>query len=267
MFTEGFARLSHHVYWHRKTQFALDRDSSALWTLFAVVEGRFAYGIDRFEGDAGFGDLVLCPPGTWFYRKVLEPLTFHFFQFRWDSNSPALEGEAPLWIGKRQLADTKRLSSDFAYLQRLPASGRNEESIRAYKQHLLNDLWRMAGIEKEEIRPEIAVHHSTDPRIQQAREFLLVNAYTRVNMSGLAATIGLSPVQLTRGFRSAYSMTPSEFLTARRLERAERLLVETSFSIDRIAQLCGYENGFYLSRLFSRIRGVSPSAYRRFHRI
>ncbi|UVI29135.1 AraC family transcriptional regulator [Paenibacillus spongiae] len=261
---EGFARLASHVYWHRKKQFALERDSYPYWTLFAAEEGRFSFAIGPNEGEAGFGDLVLCPPGTSFYRKTLETLSFHFLQFHWESGAD--NGKTPLWAGKLSVSDTERLSSDFAYLRRLPAYGKDDGAVRSCEEHLLNDLWRMAVMEQV-VQINAGLTPTVDSHFQHARDYLLANAYSALSMRNLADAIGLTPVQLTRGFQSAYGMTPTEFVTGLRLDRACRLLEETALSIDRIAHMCGYENGFYLSRLFSRKKGISPSIYRQNRRV
>jgi AraC family transcriptional regulator len=48
----------------------------------------------------------------------------------------------------------------------------------------------------------------------------------------------------------------------RRVEQAERALVETSTSIAEIAAACGFSNQEHLTRLFKRSRGITPAAYR-----
>lgn len=97
------ARLVSHVYWHRKERFALEQDSYSNWTMFAVEDGRFAYRIGERSGEAGFGDLVICPPGTAFHRRTLSPLSFHFVHFVWNTLG---EKEAE-WAGKQSVTDRK----------------------------------------------------------------------------------------------------------------------------------------------------------------
>ncbi|WP_187355560.1 helix-turn-helix transcriptional regulator ['Paenibacillus yunnanensis' Narsing Rao et al. 2020] len=49
------------------------------------------------------------------------------------------------------------------------------------------------------------------------------------------------------GLHPAFLINPSGFVSALRIERTCRLLGETRLSLDRVAEQCGYENGFYLS--------------------
>jgi transcriptional regulator GlxA family with amidase domain len=45
------------------------------------------------------------------------------------------------------------------------------------------------------------------------------------------------------------------------------MLLETNYPLDHIAEQCGSENGFYLSRVFSKKFEMSPSAYRSTHQM
>lgn len=256
------ARLVTHNFWLEKEQFSLERDIYSYWTMFAVVEGRFAYRIQDHEGEAGFGSLVVCPPDTWFHRRTLAPLTFHFLHFTWDSE-PALE-EMQGMTGKLTVSDVERLSSDYRYLQRLAPE--RDEAAMARKQHLVNDLWRLFEMERG-VQEELKRTGRPETDMLQASQFIAANAFGPIHLRNLAHSLQLTPVQLTRRFRAVYGVTPSEYVTELRLGRACRLLDETALSIDRIARLCGYENGFYLSRIFRNKRGMNPSHYRKTHRV
>ncbi len=63
-------------------------------------------------------------------------------------------------------------------------------------------------------------------------------------------------------------MAPSkEYLTALRLERAKALLTDTDFTMEHVASLCGYDNGYYFSRIFEKTVKLRPSVYRRMYRL
>jgi AraC-like DNA-binding protein len=256
-------RLVTHFYWNKKESFALDRDIYSNWTIFAVEEGRFIYRIDDQEGEAGFGSLVVCPPNTWFHRNTLEPLTFHFIQFTWDLE-PSLEEQRAL-TGHLMIADIERLYSDYRYLRLIALE--QDKAAMERKQHLVSDMWRLYELERnvpKEIGLTVVIG---DEEIRKAAQFITTNAFGPIDMKRLALSLQLTPVQLTRRFRAAYGMTPSDYTTRLRLDRASKLLLETELSIDKIAQLCGYENGFYLSRIFRNKRGMPPSQYRNMPRV
>ncbi|MGG6311467.1 helix-turn-helix domain-containing protein [Paenibacillus macerans] len=134
--------------------------------------------------------------------------------------------------------------------------------------HMIEDLWRLFEFERSIAEEEAQLEGgSPDPNMQTARQWLLEHAYAPMAMRELADALDITPVQLTRRFRAAYRITPSEFVTRLRLERACRLLEETTHPLEYIAQQCGYENGFYLSRVFTAKLGLPPSEHRKLHRV
>jgi hypothetical protein len=56
-------------------------------------------------------------------------------------------------------------------------------------------------------------------------------------------------------------------LTTLRLERACKLLQETTLNLEDIAEKCGYRNGSYISRLFVKKLQTTPSEFRAAHRL
>ncbi|MNI77000.1 HTH-type transcriptional activator RhaR [compost metagenome] len=62
-------------------------------------------------------------------------------------------------------------------------------------------------------------------------------------------------------------MTPSDFVRSLRIRKAAGLLLDTDLTLNQIASRCGFENGFYLSRVFAQSMGMSPSKYRELNRV
>lgn len=248
------------VYWERISQFQLTEDTYPSWVLFAVTEGSFHYRIGKDQGIARFGDIVLCPPQTVFKRRVIETLSFHFFRFNWSDadNEPFISLAASC---KLTVRDLNRLASNFDVLGRLNAS-----SYRPSKpfEHVLRDIWYICV---REIPPEHAYSSKPSDQMKKAAHLLQLHAFDRILLSDVAAEIGLTPVQFTRKFREVYGQTPIEYVTFLRLERAKALLLETDLTVDQIAQQCGYDNGFYLSRVFTKRLSMNPSTYRKENRI
>ena len=264
-------KLLNHIYWTRKTRFALDTDLYGHWVAFAVEEGALRYGLGAVEGEtgegppegesgsAGPGDIVLCPPGVPFARETETPLTFHYLQFS--------AGTLTLPGGKHRPHDQKRLYANFAYLRRHAESG--EMFARRWKEHLLRDLLELLELERAEAeqQEESGPALTEDALMMEAADVIASDIGGSFSLAVLADRLGLSPVQLTRRFRSAYGQTPSDYRKALRLNRARTLLRDTEMTLAEIAGAAGYENGFYLSRVFSKTFGITPSAFRNRHRV
>ena len=63
-------------------------------------------------------------------------------------------------------------------------------------------------------------------------------------------------------YRIKTGISPKEFLRNCRIEKAEKLLTETTLSVSDIAGQVGYPDPFTFSKFFKNITGLSPRDYR-----
>jgi AraC family transcriptional regulator len=84
-----------------------------------------------------------------------------------------------------------------------------------------------------------------------------------LSLQALANESGYSRVHFIRMFKAATGYSPHNYLLNLKLERARELLKNPSASLIDIALDCGFSSHSHLSRIFHRIVGVTPSAYRR----
>ncbi|MBD0381426.1 AraC family transcriptional regulator [Paenibacillus sedimenti] len=251
-----------HVYWEQKQRFLLEEDTYPCWTLFAIEEGRFRYGISKYQGEAAFGDLVFCPPFTPFRRKIIEPLSFHFYSFDCIPSADDIQKDLiqQLPLGKVTLFDQERLASNFFYMKQWQTL--NDPVTYERKAHFLQDLWHLYCMERETVKEKGVDSRAKDPLIHELTLWIQRHAFEPIIFKDVAASKGLSPVQLTRRFQQQNGVSPIEYLTHLRLKKAKTLLLETNYTLEQIAQQCGYENGFYLSRVFSKKMKMFPSQFR-----
>ena len=62
-----------------------------------------------------------------------------------------------------------------------------------------------------------------------------------------------------RNFKQCTGSTPMQYILSQRIYNAEILLRENIYNVTEIAQIVGYDNPLYFSRIFKKIKGVSPS--------
>jgi len=84
-----------------------------------------------------------------------------------------------------------------------------------------------------------------------------------LDVESLARRVLMSPRTFARRFRAETGVTPHAWVTSQRVLRAEQLLERTEMSVDRIAAEVGFSNAAALRHHFTRVRGLSPQAYRR----
>jgi AraC family transcriptional regulator len=257
-----------HAYWERKERFKLSADTYSSWVVFMVSSGSFHYQIGPESGTVEHDELVFCPPGTPFHREALSPLTLHFMAFDFETPLELSHNEFPMPTFKSQPTDRNRLMSNISYLRALHLSMDPRSVFQ--KQWMLNDLWQLACNDWNMIPKydDIAfMTHTDDEQTKWAMNWLIRNANTPFSMREVSERISLSPVQFTRRFQKAYKMCPSELVRSIRIRKVAKLLLDTELTLDEIAERCGYDNGFYLSRVFRRYMGISPSHYRQQNRV
>lgn len=84
-----------------------------------------------------------------------------------------------------------------------------------------------------------------------------------LTMEYLAALAGFSPRHFSRLFHTTYELTPFQYLTNLRLQKASTLLKTTALSISDIADQCGFEDSNYFSRQFKNHYHRSPREFRK----
>ncbi|MBB3258631.1 transcriptional regulator GlxA family with amidase domain [Paraburkholderia bannensis] len=104
--------------------------------------------------------------------------------------------------------------------------------------------------------------HFVSERIQASARWLLANASTQVVMREAARVAAMSERNFLRRFKIEIGVTPSEYLMYARLDMCCRLLVETNFPVDKIAERCGIGCGGRLSKLLRKHLSTTATAYR-----
>ncbi len=81
-------------------------------------------------------------------------------------------------------------------------------------------------------------------------------------LSKLARAAHVTPEHLCRLFQRTLNFSPLETVRLARMERAATLMERTNLSIKQAADATGFANPFHFSRLFRKVHGVPPRAYR-----
>ncbi len=82
------------------------------------------------------------------------------------------------------------------------------------------------------------------------------------SIAELSARIALSPSYFQNLYKKEFGVSCYEDVLAARLERAKYYLSDTSLSVRRIAELCGFENDTHFMRQFRRRTGITATQYR-----
>lgn len=99
-------------------------------------------------------------------------------------------------------------------------------------------------------------------RVNRGRDFIHARFDSAPTLGEIASTACLSPFHFLRGFKAVFGMTPHEYLSACRVERAKFLLERTELPVTEICFAVGFESLGSFSSWFARVTGSSPRAWR-----
>ncbi|MDQ4097993.1 MAG: AraC family transcriptional regulator [Actinomycetota bacterium] len=84
-----------------------------------------------------------------------------------------------------------------------------------------------------------------------------------VDLARLAAAAGLSKYHFLRLFKATYGVTPADYLSQRRVERAQDLLRATNLTVTEVCHAVGFSSLGSFSSRFRALVGESPSEFQR----
>ncbi len=83
-----------------------------------------------------------------------------------------------------------------------------------------------------------------------------------ISIERVAEAVFVSPSHLRRLFHKVKGVSPRRLFQEERFHRAEEMLKETNYTIERIAEVCGFESGSGFIRAFHRKYGMTPTDFR-----
>lgn len=99
--------------------------------------------------------------------------------------------------------------------------------------------------------------------VDTIKQYLDDNFSEKVTTKELSKRFGLVPSYLSMLFRQAKGMSPSEYVNHLRIRKAKELLREDmTLTVKEIAEIIGYADQLYFSKVFKKETGKTPSQFR-----
>ncbi len=98
-------------------------------------------------------------------------------------------------------------------------------------------------------------------------DWMIGHLHEALTIEAMAAHALLSPRTFARRFRDLTGASPHDWLVARRVQHAQRLLEASDLPIDQVAESSGLGSAANLRLHFRRVLSTSPTAYRRTFRL
>lgn len=132
-----------------------------------------------------------------------------------------------------------------------------EELLCMYLQQILLLVQRT----RQEERPNLSTYIQEE--MEYARRYFDDHYNEPISIQEYAKSRNMSVCYFQRNFKHILGFTPVQYLLTIRVDNAASLLETTDYSMAEIAAIVGYEDPLYFSRLFRKIKGMSPSHYRK----
>jgi AraC family transcriptional regulator len=173
----------------------------------------------------------------------------------------------PAWLDRNPRSDLVTFTNDViaSLTRRLVSEVESGQQAQPYLRTLGNALLA-------ELQRELGQQHAT-VRLPASRgglriahtaiQHMLRNLGEPLPVSELARVCGVGVTSFSSGFREATGLTPHRYLRRARIERSCELLRTTRLSIREVAEVVGFRGQGHFCTVFTRERGITPSAYRR----
>jgi transcriptional regulator GlxA family with amidase domain len=99
--------------------------------------------------------------------------------------------------------------------------------------------------------------------LRRAKDVMDRDWAERIDLDSVAAAAGYSRYHFVRLFKEAYGETPGQYLSRRRVERAQDLLRTANLTVTEICLAVGFDSLGSFSSRFKQLTGLTPSEYRR----
>ena len=100
-------------------------------------------------------------------------------------------------------------------------------------------------------------------QLRRIKEFLDVHISKEIGISELASLVGLSQFHFIRAFKCSVGRSPYQYVLSERISAAKEMLSKSDLSIADVALAVGFSDASQLNRVFRKLIGVTPTAFRR----
>ena len=245
------------------TGFVVHRQSDEMWhrnltnkTHFLLVyasRGRASYTVDSKEFDVEEGDILFFNKGQAHegYADKQNPWTYYTVSFELLTADGKVIDSLPIptvtHLSNREIFHNLYKTLYYEWNARTPGYELCCQSIIA---ELLCRLIR-----------QMRTGHKQSDVIEKIKKHLIIHYRDDFSIEELASMANISQSHFHRLFKDETGISAKQFLIRIRMNRAQSLLQSGEHNISEVADIVGYSDIYYFSRLFKKTMGVPPSAF------
>lgn len=205
------------------------------------------------------GEVIFVAPGRW-HRYRPSATT------GWTEQWVELGGEVPARLtAKGVLPEECRVMRPVKFGELVEAMAAlhraiNEPGAGGQSAELAALALRVLGLLTEKA-PEAGTR--LERAVRKAERLLAERLGEPPTMPALARELGVNYASFRREFARRTGMAPRQYVMRLRLERAQRMIGTTPFTLEAIAEQLGFSSAFHLSAAFKKRFGAPPAVWRR----
>lgn len=215
------------------------------------------------------GDVILHAPGFPLYHTACSGCSDGLrndWVYLEREGMETLLRDVPLPLNALLRTGSPGVMAPFLQTVRAELSREDEFSIRILENTVFGMLAAVRRSAEEFMRQErdmTSSERACYAAFVRLREAMLESPENDIPVRRLAAQVHLSAERFSVLYRRFFHATPHAELIGARLLKARRLLHTTELSQKEIADLCGWGDSHYFSRIFREKTGITPTEFRR----
>lgn len=234
--------------------------SKSFYLIHYIRAGKGTYNVDNRQYHLGPGDAFLIRPDkTVVYTADKEdPWQYCFFAFSGQAAEQYLSRTGFAANDVLHIADDQLYAMVCETTDTLALYPRNPD-LYGLSQLTKILLFFAEHYDKEQTEKSLPIR--TD--IQKVLDYISYHYAESITVQDMSRLVALERSYFCRTFKAAIGVSPKEYLTKLRLDKARYFLTETTLPIAKISERVGFQSFSSFSRLFTTHYQQSPSQYRK----
>ena len=197
-------------------------------------------------------DGIVCAPGQKVFLKEAEGFHFNVFSIK-------LSGRNAKKAIEKNFSNSNNCIFTYGYSHQLaelvPLLFLNSTPLSETMTRLVFEEIMSFGEQSKSV--------SRNSYVESAKATIKSSIKSPVKVADIAASLGISDRYLYNLFIKHEGISPKQFLSNARVEKAKRLLSESELTVTEVAEECGFTDVLSFSHFFSDHAGISPSAFKK----
>lgn len=227
-----------------------------------VLDGEGIVSVNLKEYSITAGDIILIAPNEIHSVKGKGDILLHCQTVVFQADSFGLQGEYNLkTLIKKEMPGNQDFRAILSFIFHIRDTG-----LSHAKSVIHGQLLSLCGL--------ITYHNyyfafsnkiSSTVALKEVIKYMQENYTHKIEVEALAETAGYSKYHFIRFFSNATGYTCVQYLHMLRLQKARELLLHTTYNIEQVSLLCGFESASFFIRIFKREEKITPLQFRKQH--